>query len=336
MFLRNSDHVSIQDEALCYTPAMHGTIAVDFGGTNIRAAYFPAPQPPPISQIKTATLESEGPDAVIGRLIQAIESQIPEGAVDPRIGIVAPGPLDPRTGVILSAPNLTGWTNIPLRDRLSEHFRMPIFLGNDANVAALGEWRFGAGRGTDNMIYLTISTGIGGGVIADGRLLLGAHGLAGELGHLTIKSDGPICGCGIRGHIEALAAGPSVARNATALLEAGQTSSLEETLRTQGKITSFDIGKAAQAGDGLALTVIEEAGMYIGHHLADLAHAFNPEVFILGGGVSLLGDLLFEPVRLSLREHVMDPAYLEGVRVLPAALGDDAGLVGAMVLASQS
>ncbi len=315
---------------------MLGIIAVDFGGTNIRAAYFPSPQPPPTSQNKTATLASEGPDSVITRLIQAIESQIPKDAVDLRIGIGVPGPLDPHSGVIISSPNLTGWTNIPLRDQLSEHFDMPVFLGNDANVAALGEWRFGAGHGTDNMIYLTISTGIGGGVIADGRLLLGAHGLAGELGHLTIESNGPICGCGIKGHIEAVAAGPAIARNATAQLEAGQMSTLKETLNTQGNITSADIGKAARAGDELSISVIEKAGFLIGHHLADLAHAFNPEVFILGGGVSLLGDLLFEPIRHSLREHIMEPAYLDGLDVLPAALGDDAGLVGAMVLASQS
>ena len=315
---------------------MLGIIAVDFGGTNIRAAYFPSQQPPPTSQNKTTTLASEGPDSVILRLIQAIESQIPKDGNDLRIGIGAPGPLDPRNGIVLNSPNLVGWTNIPLRDRLSEHFGVPVFLGNDANVAALGEWRFGAGKGTDNMIYLTISTGIGGGVIADGRLLLGARGLAGELGHLTIESNGPTCGCGIKGHIEAVAAGPAIARNATAQLEAGQVSTLKETLSTQGKITSVDVGQAAQAGDKLAVSVIEEAGFRIGHYLADLAHAFNPEVFILGGGVSLLGDLLFEPIRHSLREHIMDPAYLDGVCVLPAALGDDAGLVGAMVLASQS
>ncbi|MCJ7823908.1 MAG: ROK family protein, partial [Anaerolineales bacterium] len=311
-------------------------IAVDFGGTYIRAAFFPSLLPPPTSQNKTATLASEGPESVISRLIQAIESQIPKDSVDLRIGIGAPGPLDPRNGVILSSPNLAGWTNIPLRDRLSEHFGVPVFLGNDANVAALGEWRFGAGQGTENMIYLTISTGIGGGVIADGRLLLGARGLAGELGHLTIESNGPTCGCGIKGHIEAVAAGPAIARNATAQLDAGKLSALNETLNAQGSITSVDIGKAAQAGDELAISVIEDAGLHIGHHLANLAHAFNPEVFILGGGVSLLGDLLFEPIRRSLREHIMDPAYLDGLRVLPAALGDDAGLVGAMVLASQS
>lgn len=311
-------------------------IAVDFGGTNIRVAYFPSPQPPPTTQSKTATIASEGPDSVISRLIQAIETQIPEDSADLRIGIAAPGPLDPRTGVIINSPNLAGWIDIPIRDRLSEHFGVPVFLGNDANLAALGEWRFGAGQGTDNLIYLTISTGIGGGVIADGRLLLGARGLAGELGHLTIESNGPTCGCGIKGHIEAIAAGPAIARNATAQLEAGQLSALKETFNAKGNITSVDIGIAALAGDELAISVIKEAGFNIGHHLADLAHAFNPEVFVLGGGVSLLGDLLFEPIKRSLREHIMDPAYLDGVRVLPAALGDDAGLVGAMVLVSQS
>ena len=311
-------------------------IAVDFGGTNIRAAYFPSPNPPPATHCKTATLATEGPDAVIDRLIHSIESQIPEDAAGVQIGIGAPGPLDPHIGVILSSPNLAGWTNVPLRDQLSEHFGVPVFLGNDANMAALGEWRFGAGQGTNDMVYLTLGTGIGGGVIVNRQLLLGARGLAGELGHLIIMSNGPTCGCGIKGHIEAVAAGPAIARNAAAQMEAGRTSILSDTLNSQGKITSVDVGEAAIAGDGLALSLIEEAGFLLGHHLANLAHAFNPELFILGGGISLIGEPLFEPIRRSLREHIMDPSYLRGVRVLPAALGDEAGLVGAMVLASQS
>jgi glucokinase len=310
-------------------------IAVDLGGTNIRVAYFPSSAPPPLTQSKVPTRASEGPDAVIGRLIHAIEAQIQSDDRDFRIGVGAPGPLDPIQGIILEAPNLSGWENIPLKSILSEHFKVPVVVGNDANVAALGEWRFGAGRGTQHMIYLTLSTGIGGGIINDGKLLLGAHGLAGELGHMTIEPDGPMCGCGKQGHLEALASGLSIARKAEELLTQGNESTLAEQFSNAGKLTAFDVGQAAIAGDTLAHAIISQAGEIIGRQLASLAHAFNPEVFVLGGGVSQIGDILFNPIRSALHEHVLHTRYVEHLRVLPAALGDDAGLVGAMVLSSQ-
>jgi glucokinase len=309
-------------------------LAVDFGGTHIRVAYFLTGEPPPESQSKTATLASEGPEAVINRLFQSIEAQLPEQRDTLRIGVGAPGPMDPHRGVILRAVNLPGWENIPLKDDLEKRFGCPVFVGNDANIAALGEWRFGAGKGTSNLIYLTISTGIGGGVIIENRLLIGTKGLAAELGHMTIKPDGPKCSCGQHGHIEALASGPSLARRATTLIESGRTSSLSEIIDQRQEISGKDVGEAAQAGDPLASEIIEQAGEHIGHHLANLAHAFDPQIFVLGGGVTQLGEQLFEPIRRSLKAHVMDPYYLQNLQVLPAALGDDAGLIGAMVLAS--
>jgi glucokinase len=310
-------------------------IAVDLGGTNIRVAYFPKAEPSPSTQSKTPTLAPEGPDAVIERMCQAIEEQLPADRTDLCIGVGAPGPLDPRHGMVLKAVNLPGWEMIPLRSILKARFVCPVLVGNDANVAALGEWRFGAGQGTSDLIYLTISTGIGGGVIIDNKLLVGSWGLGAELGHMTVEPDGPICSCGQHGHLEAVASGPAIARNATTRIEAGQPSVLKEKLESNEKLTAKDIGEAAQAGDSLACEVIEQAAEYIGLHMADLAHAFNPEIFVIGGGVSQLGPLLFEPIERSLEAHVMSPAYMMNLQIAPAALGDDAGLIGAMVLASQ-
>jgi glucokinase len=314
---------------------MSPIVAVDLGGTNIRAAHFTSPAPPPSSQSKIPTKASEGPEAVIARIIDAIQAHISSDRAELRIGVGTPGPMDPYEGVIIGAPNLPGWDNIPLKARLSEHFKCPVALGNDANLAALGEWRFGAGQGSNNLIYLTIGTGIGGGIIIKGELLLGSSGVAAELGHMTVDPDGPMCGCGQRGHLEAIAAGPAIARRVVEMLEDGQPSTLAEKLKSTGQITAEDIGEAAQAGDLLARSAIEHAGVIIGLHLANLAHAFNPELFVLGGGVSLIGPCLFQPIERTLREHVMHPVYTKGLRVVPAALGDDAGLIGAMVLASQ-
>jgi len=182
-------------------------VAVDLGGTNIRAAIFLTAEAKPTAIARAPTLAAEGPEAVIDRIIAAIQEVASgiEGGM--RIGLGAPGPLDPKRGLVIEAPNLPGWVNIPLRDRLEQHFECPVALGNDANLAGLGEWRHGAGRGAHNLLYLTLSTGIGGGVIVDNRLLVGAHGLAAELGHMTVRPDGPLCGCGQRGHLEAVASG---------------------------------------------------------------------------------------------------------------------------------
>ena len=315
---------------------MFKIVAIDFGGTNIRVAYFPSPEPPPAKHSKIPTYASQGPQAVVARIIEAIRTIAPSEHENLRIGIGSPGPVNPYRGVVIQAVNLPGWVRIPIRELIQEQFDCPVAVGNDANVAALGEWRFGAGKGTSNLVYLTISTGIGGGVIMDGQLLLGAQGLGTELGHMTVEPGGPICSCGQSGHLEAIAAGPALARQATALIEAGRPSVLAKKLNANKPLTGKDVGEAAQEGDVMAGEIIERAGEIIGRYLADLAHAFNPEVFVLGGGVSQLGPLLFKPIERSLRAHVMNPAYSEDLRVVPAALGDDAGLIGAMVLASQS
>ena len=315
---------------------MPTVVAVDLGGTNIRAAIFPTAEAKPTAVARAPTLATEGPEAVIDRIIAAIQEVASgiEGGM--RIGLGAPGPLDPKRGLVIEAPNLPGWVNIPLRDRLEQHFECPVALGNDANLAGLGEWRHGAGRGAHNLLYLTLSTGIGGGVIVDNRLLVGAHGLAAELGHMTVRPDGPLCGCGQRGHLEAVASGPAIARRARERLAAGEASALRAVADWDRDLTAEDVGRAALAGDPLAIAVVAEAGAAIGMHLANLLHVFNPEVIVLGGGVSQIGAPLFGPIEQALRETVMHPAYLEGLRLERAALGDDAGLIGAMVLARES
>jgi glucokinase len=314
---------------------MSPVVAVDFGGTNIRSAFFPAESIQPIKQIKIKTKAEEGPEAVINRMVGAIEEVAPTQREGLRIGIASPGPLDPFRGIILSTANLPGWESIPLAEQISTRMHCPVVINNDANLAALGEWKHGAGRGVNDLIYLTISTGIGGGVITQGRMLLGARGLAGELGHMRVTQDGPMCGCGQRGHIEAIASGTSIARIVRNRINAGEASILTDMIEDLEELESVNIGIAAQEGDALAISAIENAGKAIGSHIASLVHAFNPDRIIIGGGVSQLGDLLFTPIRKTLTEEIIHPAYLQDLKVVPAELGDDAGLIGAMVLARQ-
>jgi glucokinase len=202
-------------------------------------------------------------------------------------------------------------------------------LDNDANMAGLAEWKFGAGRGHENLVYLTISTGIGGGVISQGCLLQGFRGMGGELGHMIIDPDGPPCGCGQRGHIESFASGPSIARYVNEQLSAGEKSSLAG----QTSLSTKQIAEAARAGDALAISAFERAGYYLGLAVANYLAIFDPSILIFGGGVSLVEDLLFKPFEDSLRKHTFHPHYLDNLTITRAALGDDAGLLGALALA---
>jgi glucokinase len=208
----------------------------------------------------------------------------------------------------------------------------PVRVGNDANLAALAEWRYGAGVGVDHLVFLTIGTGIGGGVITHGQLLLGARGLAAELGHVPVVADGPRCGCGRNGHLEAVASGKAIARRASELAADHPSSSLHAV--AGASLDAERVAAAARAGDPVALQVFQEVGEAVGRAVAGLLHTFNPQRVVIGGGVARSGEVFFEHVRRSLRAEVMDAAYLDGLEVVPAALGDDAGLVGAMVLTS--
>jgi glucokinase len=302
-------------------------IAVDVGGTHMRAAaYSPESQTP----LKHRRCETHAPtEKVFDRIVALVESVWTGDTKVHSIGVSSPGPLDPHHGMILDTPNIPEWHDFPLSAMLSQHFQVPVYLDNDANLAALGEWKYGTGQGHRDVLYLTISTGIGGGVISDGHLLQGYHGLAAELGHVTVEAQGPLCSCGFPGHIEAFASGPAIARFVNEQLALGTQSMLLQS----PNLSARQVADAAQKGDALARSAFARAGEYLGIAVANYLHTFDPSVLIFGGGVAQVGDLLFKPFEESLRRRVFHPRYLEKLIITRGALGDDAGLLGALALA---
>jgi glucokinase len=319
--------------------ALSNYIGVDIGGTNIRAARFAPDSQVPEPKTKILTQAHLGLEVVLDRIELAIREVA--GSLDniAGVGMAAPGPIDPFTGTLLRAANLPGWVDVPLRELVEQRIGRPTFLGNDANLAALGEWKFGAGHGHTDVLYMTISTGIGGGVVSGGRLVLGGRGLATEIGHMLAVPDGPLCGCGQRGHLEAVASGTALGRTARERLAAGSGDGARLLHLAGGQIenvTGEVVGAAALAGDAFATDIVVEAATLLGRTLASLLHAFNPSVVICGGGVSLLGDLLLDPMRAAVKQYVMDDEYWRNCPIVLATLGDDGGLVGAAALAMES
>jgi glucokinase len=302
-------------------------VAVDIGGTHIRTAAYEPNSITPFAHQRTRSHANK--PGVFDRLVQAIEAVWQPGRVD-AIGIASPGPLDPYTGTILDTPNIPEWENFPVGPRLRENFDVPVYLDNDANMAGLAEWQYGAGKGHENLVYLTISTGIGGGVISHGRLLQGFRGMAAELGHMIIDPNGPPCGCGRNGHVESFSSGPAVARFVMEQIKAGKSSSLQGVVEP----TAVQVAEAALQGDALAISAFERAGFYLGIAVANYLAIFDPSILIFGGGASQAGELLFKPFRESLQSHVFHPHYLDDLIITKAALGDDAGLLGALALAN--
>jgi glucokinase len=305
-------------------------IAADIGGTHIRVAAYEQDNINPLTHKRTRSQAKE--PGTFDRLVEAIESAWPTSLKVKAIAMASPGPLDPQTGVVLDTPNIPEWNNFPVAEKLSNHFGVPAYLDNDANLAALGEWKFGAGRGHHHLLYLTISTGIGGGVIINDRLLHGHHGLAAELGHVTVLADGPVCSCGHNGHLEALAAGPAIVSYVREQMEAGQKSELSSVEDLNARV----VAEAAGSGDNLAISAFERAGKYLGIGVAGFLHTFDPSIVIIGGGVSQSGSMLLEPFEASLRKNVINPRYLKNLVITTAALGDDAGLLGALALAQMA
>jgi glucokinase len=245
------------------------------------------------------------------------------------IGIAAAGILDIDRGIVTTSPNLPHWHNVPLRDIFADRLGVVTYLINDANAAALGEHRFGAGIGFDNIIYLTVSTGIGGGIIIDGELYSGADGCAGELGHMTIEADGPQCHCGNFGCLEAMASGWAVAKEAMMRINRGERSSIIELVNGRlENITAETVAIAARRGDQLAADIVAEAAKYLGIGLANLVNIFNPELIVIGGGLSKMGDMLLKPARKVLKERAFRlPSRT--VHIVRARLGSNAGIIGA-------
>ena len=308
-------------------------VGVDLGGTQIRAALASADG---VMQRReaTLTLADEGPDAVIERICAQIELAM-EGAQVAAIGLGAPGPTDPYAGVVLVAPNMQGWHNIPLRQLLALRFGVPVFIGNDANLAGLAEYRYGAGRKSSHMIYITVSTGIGGGVISGKRLLLGRQGLAAEIGHVTIDYSGEQEGRHEVGTLEGLASGPNFARRARRALAGGAQSIVLEWVNGDlESVTPQLLQQAAAKGDSFALDQFALNGRYLGVGITNLLHTFNPQRIVIGGSVWLHAqEFMVSTMWEMIRKRSQSPDYWKDLEIVSAELGDDVGLLGAIALA---
>jgi glucokinase len=306
-------------------------IAVDLGGTNIRAALCDE-SGQILKRVKQPTLAYEGADAVIARIVASVQAVVPDTGVVKAAAVASPGPLNPYTGVVMYAPNLPGWSDVPLRSILRQQLQLPVEIGNDANLAALGEQRWGAARGVADMAYITLSTGVGAGVILNNQLVLGLHGLATEVGHTVMDLNADWTHAGVPGSFEGLASGTAIGRLAQQKLRKGHSSRMLELAGGDiSAVSAKEVSDAAQQGDSLALEIVACVARAIGLGFVNVFHLFDPAVIVVGGSVSLMGDILFEPIRQTVQQYVMPP--YRGRPIVRAALGDDSGLLGAAALA---
>jgi glucokinase len=247
------------------------------------------------------------------------------------LGLDSAGIVDGARNLVLDAPNLRSWERFPLAERLGAVYELPAFLENDVNAMAWGEWHCGAGRGARHMLCLTLGTGVGGGLVLDGQLYRGATGAAGEFGHMVVERDGPRCGCGSFGCLEAYLGARYITARAAVYLERDARPSPLRAMPAEAR-TPRVLSEAASAGDAIARAVLEETGVWLGVGLASAINLLNPERIVVGGGVARAGDLILDPARRTMRERAMSvPA--EAAEVVPAALGNDAAVVGAALLA---
>ncbi len=311
-------------------------LGIDLGGTKILTAVIDA-HGQVLGRDHSITPAALGPAAVLEAIARSAERAMDQSQRKitqmAAIGIGAPGPSNPQTGIIYTSPNLPGWEQLPIQQVLQERYEQEIFLINDANAAALAEHRFGAGLGTRNMIYLTISTGIGGGLILDGRLYTGAIGTAGELGHMTILADGPLCNCGNMGCWEALASGTALAREARRVVDHGTQTLIGSLVQGDSqKITARTVQDAAEQGDTVALDLVERTAQYLGIGLANLLNVFNPELIVMGGGLTNLGGRFLESAYATAKSRAYRIAW-DAARFRLASLGRNSGVLGAAAYA---
>ncbi len=306
-------------------------VALDLGGTQVRAALV---DDDGVIHARAAELTdvAGGPESVLGQMRRL--AAVVSGDVAPwnlvGVGVCAPGPLDTETGTTLDIPTLPGWQDFPLRDALADVLDLPVALENDGIAAAHGEWRHGAGRGLRHLVYVTVSTGIGGGVVMDGRLLHGRRGMGGHMGHFQMDPAGPLCSCGARGCFEVLAAGTALDRAGRAA--AGRdAASLIAMLAGDGPVMARHVVDAARRSDLEAGRLIEQEAEYLGLGFTGLIHLYSPELVIMGGGVSNAFDLLDRGIHAVIRRQAM--AAFRDVRVVRAGLGGNSGLVGAAAMA---
>lgn len=308
-------------------------IGCDLGGTNLRAAIVDVETGDVLHQKSIPTLAREGHEAVMQRMADLFLGVITSAGLQnddvDGIGIGVPGVLDLEKGETLFLPNLPGtWPHVPLRDTITHHTGIPTALLNDVRSITNGEWRFGAGRGVDTIAVFAIGTGIGGGLVVNGKLHLGIGGTGGELGHTIIDFNGPRCGCGNNGCLEAYASGPAISAMGMKAVSQGLTTSIAELCDYDlNRITPKLIAQAAESGDEIAKDIYEKAGFYIGIAAASVCASIGPRRIIIAGGVSKAGELLLDPIRRTIQERVY-VMPVEQVEVVASKLGNNAGVIG--------
>ncbi len=303
-------------------------VGVDLGGTNIKLGLI-SPDGEVLERNSTETRAERGPEAVAGRICDAVLGLLARAGLDRRavagVGIGSPGTIDLQAGVVTFSPNLPGWHDVPLRRLVEEGTELGCVLDNDANAAALAESWVGAGRGKSSLILLTLGTGIGGGIVLDGRIWHGGNGVAGEIGHMSIDPDGPECGCGNRGCLEAFASATGMVRRMKEAIEKGEKTSLADQAET---LTARRIHEAAEAGDQAARRTVQMTGRYLGIGVSNLMHILNPEVIAFSGGMTGAGRMLMDPLLEEADWRTME-APRRDVKICFAELPEDAGIIGA-------
>ena len=310
-------------------------VGIDIGGTKL-AAVVADKDGRILQKVRKPTESEKGPQHAVQLLLGMVDEVLGLGELNRKdisgIGVSCGGPLDTKTGIIYSPPNLPGWDALPLKDMIESEFHIPTVIENDANASALAEARFGGGRGYDYVLYMTMSTGIGGGIVANGKIYHGANDSAGEVGHQILLPDGPLCGCGQYGCLEALCSGPSIARRAQeAIGDQPHTQILGLVEGQVNRVRSEHVLQAAREGDALAMALVEETAYYMGWGIANLVNILNPQIVLLGTIAVAAGDLLLDPIRRTVTAMAMQRP-LEAVKIMPAELGDSIGDLAAISL----
>ena len=308
-------------------------IGMDLGGTNIKIGVVDLDSGTILDSTSIPTVAREGHDAVLGRMAGLVLQMVERNKLNPSevggVGIGLPGVLNLKQGSTVFLPNLPGtWPNVPVRDVIQAKTGMSVSILNDVRAITLGEWKFGAGRGVDTMACFAIGTGVGGGLVINGHLHLGLGGTSGELGHQTIDYNGPRCGCGNYGCLEAFASGPAIAALGIKAVVQGLTTDIGKLVNYDlNKITPDVIARAANQGDQVAQEIYAKVGNYYGIAIANILVSVGPRKVVMGGGVAAAGDLLFDPIRKTIRERAR-VIPVEEVEVVPAELGNNAGVMG--------
>ena len=309
-------------------------IGIDVGGTNVKLALVNENGQIVYSN-SVPTRAEMGYEFTVNNIKQAIYELLKETKLEAKdiqgIGFGFPGQVDYKAGIVRNAPNIPGWVEVPIAKLIEDEFNIPTRVDNDVRCAALGELNYGAGKGCENMVCITVGTGIGSGLIINGKLVRGASNAAGEIGHIKLQMhEGPICGCGDTGCFEAFASGPSIVAMAEEYIKGGKSTKFRE-MANGTAITPFIVCEAAKAGDPVAQRIFTIMGEYLGIGLASVVNLLNPEKIIIGGGVADAGEILMRPLVDTLRKRAMKIAG-SAVEVVPAQLGNTAGVIGASLL----